>query len=100
MRFSGNMAVAFLTLAAVVTLAVTTHRTILSPGPLSVTAHVQSELRCSSCHPAPWDQQTMADRCLGCHSDVRAALATAGQGHGGVASATRCQTCHRGHRHV
>ena len=28
---------------------------------------------CGACHPAPWSSQTMADRCLDCHTGVGAA---------------------------
>lgn len=83
---------------------------LFSPGALNavsksrtlggVTSHAQLS-NCDACHPAPWSSQTMADRCLGCHTDVLAQVdgARGLHGHivGGSVSPT-CRGCHPDHR--
>lgn len=82
---------------------------LFSPGQLSaqsrtaslggVRSHAQLK-RCGACHTAPWSRDTMADRCLACHQEVRRQIES-GQGlHGKYlkASAVTCRGCHTDHR--
>jgi hypothetical protein len=54
---------------------------------------------CDSCHTAPWNPQTMADRCVVCHTDVGAALVagTGLHGHLPGGATSRCVGCHSEH---
>jgi hypothetical protein len=65
-----------------------------------VTSHARLGADCGSCHTAPWSSATMADRCMACHSDIRAEVQgrTGLHGHlvGGSARAT-CRGCHTEH---
>jgi hypothetical protein len=83
---------------------------LFSPGPLSarglthdplngVASHADLAANCGACHPAPWESGSMATRCLVCHTDVTAQLAS-GTGLHGVVSASDddCRTCHTDHR--
>ncbi len=54
--------------------------TLFSPGPLnaqkgllsvgSIVSHADLSGKCASCHTAPWQSDSMSDRCVACHSDV------------------------------
>jgi hypothetical protein len=83
---------------------------LFSPGPLSsqargvtlggVTSHAQLGRHCGACHNAPWSSQTMADRCLACHTDVSAQIQGHNGIHGGMAgavSSSSCLPCHSEH---
>jgi len=83
---------------------------LFSPGPLSsqargvtlggVTSHAQLGRHCGACHTAPWSSQTMAGRCLACHTDVTAQIQGHNGIHGGMAgmvSASSCLPCHGEH---
>jgi hypothetical protein len=83
---------------------------LFSSGPLNaqaasrtlggVESHAQLTRDCEACHSAPWDSQTMADKCLGCHKDVAAELKTDNGLHGrlmGSLSAPTCRGCHPEH---
>src|SRR5512137_1838051 len=53
---------------------------LFSPGPLSaqasllpavgVSSHAQIT-DCAECHPAPWSGESLSNRCLQCHPDVK-----------------------------
>lgn len=82
---------------------------LFSPGSLSAatTARtlggVSSHARirgCDACHTAPWSPQTMADRCLACHTDIAAQTRSRTGLHGRLArtvSSTTCRGCHTEH---
>src|SRR5437879_3020674 len=36
-----------------------------------VSSHAELGGKCSACHVSPWSGQTMADRCMACHTDIR-----------------------------
>jgi len=82
---------------------------ILSPGPLSaqsrtrvvlggVSSHAQLKGNCSACHVPPWSSETMADRCLNCHVNVRQQLAAGQPLHGMLANGMTCRECHTEHK--
>jgi hypothetical protein len=82
---------------------------MFSPGELSaenrrnvscggVSSHAELGGRCSACHAPPWSGQTMADRCLDCHTDVRREMETRAPLHGTLSNGMRCQNCHTEHR--
>ncbi|HSQ39385.1 MAG TPA: hypothetical protein VLM78_04430, partial [Anaerolineales bacterium] len=52
---------------------------LYSPGALNaqsgemlggVTSHSETGGECKTCHVAPWETSTMADRCAACHTDI------------------------------
>lgn len=82
-----------------------------SPGPLNaqagsqpaggVRSHAETGGRCSACHAAPWSGETMAARCLACHTGIAAQMRDPASLHGIVMAADRdrpCYTCHPEHR--
>ena len=84
-----------------------TGQAILSPGPLSavaaentplggVSSHAQLSRQCGACHSAPWSSETMAQRCLACHTSVAADLQTGGTLHGMLLPPGSTLTCKEG----
>ena len=84
---------------------------LFSPGPLNAQAgveplggvysHAETGGRCSACHVAPWSSETMADRCLRCHTDVVTQLQDPTSLHGLMMSSGEiesCSHCHAEHR--
>ena len=83
---------------------------MFSPGALNdihgamlggVTSHAEIAGACSACHVAPWENQTMQDRCLVCHQDVPAQMQDLMTPHGrmhAIDSLAACQDCHPEHR--
>jgi Class III cytochrome C family len=66
-----------------------------------VTSHAALTSRCDACHTAPWSAQTMGDRCMACHADVRGQIQGRSGLHGAIVSrnaAATCQSCHPEHR--
>ncbi len=89
--FTGIVA-ATLTLLAIVFAHFERGGMLFSPGALNadsrgqalggVFSHSQIGGQCQACHTAPWDQATMADRCMVCHTTIRAELANGKSLHG------------------
>jgi hypothetical protein len=83
---------------------------LFSPGRLSAqapahqslkgaTSHADLSGNCSACHPAPWANDRMSDRCLTCHVDVKTQLASNTGLHGVVSTSDDdCRECHKDHR--
>ena len=82
-----------------------------SPGPLNaqgsgqtlggVRAHAETGSRCSACHAPFWGSETMADRCVLCHTDIAAQLRDPNSLHAVVMSSgdkQPCYVCHPEHR--
>ena len=99
-----------LTLAAVLAIAAYAGQGMFSPGALNAEAatkplggarsHAELERACDSCHPAPWDSQTMADRCLVCHVDIGTQIGAVEGIHSRLSTASpgpRCSGCHPEH---
>src|SRR5262245_54349594 len=97
-----------LTLGAVVAFALTGGGKMFSPGPLNgeargrslggVRSHAEIGGNCSACHVAPWNGDTMADRCLNCHTDIGQQLADHRPMHGQLTEGKRCRSCHTEHK--
>ncbi|MBL8090374.1 MAG: hypothetical protein JNJ43_08605 [Anaerolineales bacterium] len=65
-----------------------------------VNAHAQIP-ECKACHTAPWESETMANRCVACHIDIAAELLNVEKLHGAIVnndSSITCRDCHREHR--
>jgi len=66
-----------------------------------VTSHAQTGNDCAKCHPAPWEADHMADRCVKCHTNIAAQLMDVKTIHGalkGQQSNLTCRQCHPDHR--
>ena len=66
-----------------------------------ITSHAESAGACSICHVAPWEPQTMDDRCLVCHSDVPGQIGDIQTPHGrmyAIDPDAQCRDCHPEHR--
>ena len=113
MRFSSSLTRWALGAAAVTAVAVLaawmfTGGAMLSPGRLhaggggvalgGVASHAELSGQCSACHAPPVGEERMADRCLGCHVEVRAELNDTTRLHGILPDAGRCVQCHVEHR--
>ena len=64
-----------------------------------ITSHAEIQ-QCGTCHAAPWDTDTMADRCLACHADITAQLQDPTSLHSIVRfgeTDLNCRTCHTEH---
>ncbi|HET7143111.1 MAG TPA: hypothetical protein VFI68_03730, partial [Anaerolineales bacterium] len=56
---------------------------------------------CSACHTAPWESDTMADRCAVCHTDIAAQMFDVAKLHGAINNMNpnlACRECHPEHR--
>src|SRR5262245_52889677 len=82
---------------------------MFSPGPLNaqsrgadalggVNAHAQLAGNCAACHAPLWSSETMASRCLNCHTNVRQQLDAHGPLHGLLAEGMQCRKCHTEHQ--
>ena len=82
---------------------------MFSPGALSarsrpgitlggVHSHAELAGNCAACHVAPWSSDTMANRCLNCHTDVREQIDGHHPLHGSFSEGMRCRTCHSEHK--
>jgi len=100
-----GLLLAILAPLVVVAAAVTTGGAIFSAGPLNALpadvplggAYSHADLACSDCHAPFWGSEMMGDRCMDCHTDVRAELADPASLHGAMADASNCRTCHTEH---
>lgn len=81
---------------------------IFSPGPLNaesrrkapqggVSSHAELGRNCAACHVPPWSGETMAGRCLACHTNVRQQLDARGPLHGQIPNGSQCRDCHTEH---
>lgn len=65
-----------------------------------VSSHAQIS-ECSICHTAPWEKETMADRCVACHTDIASQMFDVAKLHGAIKSKNPnvgCRDCHPEHR--
>ncbi len=100
---------AVVVLAAALILTLVAAPTLYSPGGLNaeakgsrlggVATHAQLGHDCGACHTAPWSSQTMADKCLACHTDVKTQMAGKQGIHGKMvpAASPTCHGCHPEH---
>ena len=82
---------------------------LFSSGPLNaqtgsvlggVSSHAGLSSQCESCHPAPWSSDRMSDRCLECHTTIRAEFADPSSLHGILQNdqpEMDCRACHTEH---
>ncbi|MFN8411291.1 MAG: hypothetical protein U0Z26_02770 [Anaerolineales bacterium] len=111
MKRSGGLSklnVALVTVLGIISVAYISGGNMFSPGSLSVASGIpmsgvssHSQIQeCASCHVAPWDTDTMADRCLACHSDISQQLLRSDSLHS-LARASQldlnCRACHIEH---
>jgi hypothetical protein len=62
-----------------------------------VMSHAELSNNCGACHAPPWSKQTMASRCVTCHTEVDKQL-EAGTGlHGRMPGGNDCRRCHTEH---
>lgn len=83
---------------------------MFNPGPLNaqgdrsfggVSSHAEIGAECRSCHTAPWEPATMAERCLACHTTIAEQMGNAGTVHGALFQndpGLACRHCHPEHR--
>jgi hypothetical protein len=67
-----------------------------------VNSHAQIP-ECKACHSAPWERETMADRCLACHTDIASEMLSVAELHGAITQknpSVACRDCHFEHRGV
>lgn len=65
-----------------------------------VNSHAQIS-ECKACHSAPWESDTIADRCLACHTDIAEQMKNVAQLHGAITQkdpTLACRDCHFEHR--
>jgi hypothetical protein len=101
---------ALLVILVVVVVGLVRGGVLFSPGPLNahsgaaqggVTSHAELDGRCSACHAFFWQKDTMADRCVQCHTDVAAELKDPSTLHGDQLMkkpGMPCRSCHPDHR--
>lgn len=82
---------------------------LFSPGSLNaqagaplgdVSAHAEID-DCSQCHAAPWDADTMQERCARCHADIQLEVSDPQKLHGKLSArqgVLACGACHPEHR--
>jgi hypothetical protein len=99
----------FATIAVILLLYAKSGGKMFSTGPLSaktranethggVMSHAQLEGKCGACHASPLSRETMADRCLECHTNVREQLDGERAMHGRVPNGKNCRSCHTEHK--
>ncbi len=109
--FSLSAIIAFiLTVIIAAIFVVTSGGAMFSPGKLSqhgdeslggVTSHSAIGGNCAACHVAPWATENMSNRCLSCHNEVKAEVASETSLHGALLvhnPALVCRDCHPDHR--
>src|SRR5262249_61735481 len=52
----------------------------------------------AACHDPAWSSETMADRCMTCHTDIRSQLDGKGPLHGTLSAGMECRSCHTEHQ--
>jgi len=108
--FTGTGILATLvTLFAIAGVAFASGSEMFAAGPLNaeagnayggVTSHAQIA-ECRACHTAPWERETMADRCLACHTDIAQQMFDVAKLHGAITNKSPnlpCRDCHPEHR--
>ena len=109
--FSFSAIIAFvITLILSGIFAVTSGSAMFSPGDLNnhgdeplggVTSHSEIGSNCTACHTAPFTAETMSDRCLSCHNEIKLEVTSEATLHGALLlpnPALTCRDCHPEHR--
>ena len=65
-----------------------------------VTSHAEIGNDCAKCHSAPWEADTLGDRCQVCHTDISAQLSNPTSMHAIMLKnqPVACRACHPEHR--
>ena len=66
-----------------------------------VTSHAEIAGNCKTCHVAPWSKETMDEKCMVCHSNVKANMTDVLTPHGrmyAIDPKAQCRNCHPEHR--
>jgi hypothetical protein len=102
-----SILVVLLTLAGVVGVLIAGGGQMFSPGALSaregssprdgVMSHAATAGNCAACHVPPWGRESMADRCLNCHTEVRQQIDEGTPLHGRMSQGMQCRNCHGEH---
>jgi hypothetical protein len=105
-----GVVVATALLAVLLGVALLTGAGMFSPGALNsqakaaplggVSSHAQLGRECGACHTPFWSSQTMADKCMACHADVKSQIQGKSGLHGklvGGQSSPTCKGCHPEH---
>ena len=104
-----GITVALVLVAVVVAVTLIASPFLFSPGSLNsqakaaplggITNHAQLGNHCGACHTAPWSAQAMADKCVGCHTDVGTQISGKTGLHGTLAAmrSAPCGGCHPDH---
>ncbi len=83
---------------------------IFNPGPLNaqegpplggVTSHAMIGGECKACHVAPWERESMDDRCLRCHQTIAVEKTNPQSLHGAIYQRDpqiSCRACHTEHQ--
>ncbi|MFT3893546.1 MAG: cytochrome c3 family protein [Anaerolineales bacterium] len=94
---------------AIVGVAVASGGSMFSPGSLNavqghmlggVSSHAEIAGNCGLCHTAPWEKETMGDRCMACHTDISAQMGDVLTEHGRmyrIDPKVECRDCHPEH---
>jgi len=105
---SSSIITAAATLTVITGVAFASGGAMFNPGSLSskpgapllgVTSHSEIQ-QCSDCHATPWGTETMADKCLACHADIKTQLTQPNSLHGLIVdpkTGLDCRSCHTEH---
>jgi hypothetical protein len=105
-----GLVTAFLTVLVVVIVGLVRGGVLFSPGQLNaqagqvlggITSHSALSGTCSACHAYFWQNTTMAERCVSCHTDIAAELQNPATLHGDELKRNprqTCRACHPDHR--
>jgi hypothetical protein len=107
-RLPSGVIVALSTLGTILVILFFWGGRMFSPGPLNaqgrdgiqrggVTCHADLAGNCAACHVAPWSRDTMATRCLDCHTEVREQMDAHRPLHGTLTEGRQCRACHSEH---
>ncbi len=107
---SAGFAAAIIAALMIAASALASGGSMYSPGALNaqpgnllggVSSHADIAGNCKACHAAPWEADTMDDRCSTCHVNVAAQMLVPASVHGRMMQIdpqAKCRTCHPEHK--
>src|SRR5262249_59909356 len=63
-----------------------------------VRSHAEIASNCAACHVPAWSRETMASRCMVCHTDIRFQIDDQEPLHGTLTDGMACRNCHTEHQ--